>query len=67
MSFETATWHTTLELVREIERTMLAPMPIPKPDLAALAAEIQRQAPELVGEMPWEIAVFLQRYGTESG
>lgn len=63
MTFETATWHTALDLVRQIERSMVATVPPTRPDLAAFAAEIQRQAPELVGEMPWEIEMFLQRYG----
>jgi hypothetical protein len=64
MTFHAATWHGILELVREIERTMVAPLPPIAEDLARLAAQIREQAPEFEDEMPLEVETFLRRYGT---
>jgi len=64
--FEAATWHGTLELVRSIERTMIAPMPPAPADLASLVEEIRAYAPELEGPMPLEVEMFVQRYGAPS-
>jgi hypothetical protein len=66
MQFGAPTWHTALEIVRRIERGM-RPQPPSPPDpesLAKLAAEFQRQAPEMLGEMPFEVEAFIRRYGT---
>jgi len=67
MWFESATWHGTLELVRQIERTMIAPLPPAADDLAQLAAEIREQASAFEGEMPLEVESFLRRYGPPAG
>ena len=63
MWFQAATWHGTLDLVREIERTMIAPVPPAADDLARLATQIRAQGADLEGEMPIEVEMFLQRYG----
>ena len=65
--FESATWHNTLDLVRDIERQMIAPIPPSPEGLAALAAYIRAHAAERVGEMPSEVEGFLQRYGAPEG
>jgi hypothetical protein len=65
--FETATWHGTLELVRQLEGAMRAPRPLATEDLARVAAQIRQWAPELEGEMPFEVEAFLQRYGAPAG
>lgn len=62
MAFEAATWHAALELIRGIERTMIAPVPPSTADLERLAEQIRQAAPELEGEMPFEIEAFLHRY-----
>ena len=67
MVFEAATWHATLEFVREIEQTMIAPVPPSRGDLAQLAEEIGKNAPEVEGEMPFEVESFLRRYGAPAG
>jgi hypothetical protein len=63
MWFEAATWHGILDLVRQIERAMIAPVPPAADDLARIATEIREQAAEVEGEMPREVEGFLQRYG----
>jgi hypothetical protein len=67
MWFEAATWHGTLDLVRQIEQTMVAPVPPAPADLARLAEEIRGRASQIEGEMPWEVEAFLHRYGTPAG
>lgn len=63
MQFAAATWHATLELVEQIERSMIPSVP-PSPEaLVRLAADIERQAPELHGEMPFAVEAFVRRYG----
>jgi hypothetical protein len=64
MFFESATWHGTLDLVREIEGSMRAHMAPSPEDLAQFAGEIRRAAPQFDGEMPFEVEAFVQRYGT---
>lgn len=62
MSFESASWHGTLELVREIQRAMVrlsAPSPT---DLAQMAAEIQASAQLYDGEMPFEVEMFVRQH-----
>jgi hypothetical protein len=67
MWFEAATWHGTLDLVRQVERAMIAAVPPAADDLARLAAQIRERAGELEGEIPVEVEAFLQRYGDRSG
>lgn len=67
MWFEAATWHGTLDLVRQLERTMIAPVAPAVDDLARLAAQIRERAAEFEGEMPLEVEAFLQRYGAPAG
>ena len=63
MQFTAGTWHATLEMVEQIERQMMPSVP-PSPEaLARLAADIERQAPELDGEMPVAVEGFVRRYG----
>ena len=51
------------DLVRQIERDMIAPVP-PRPEaLTHIAEEIRKHAAELEGEMPLEVEWFLRRYG----
>jgi hypothetical protein len=63
MYFEAATWHSVLDLVREVEQSLRAPMVTSPHALAQFAAEIRRTAPQLEGDMPFEVEAFLQRYG----
>ena len=42
---------------------MIAPIPPAPDDLTELAAQIREQAPDLEGEMPFEVEAFLRRYG----
>lgn len=67
MWFQSSTWHTTLELVRTIERMMIAPTPPAPRDLAKIAADIREQAATHEGEMPLEVEHFVQRYGSPAG
>lgn len=67
MTFEAATWHATRELVREIERACSPPVAPNPADLAVLAAEIRRQAPEIEGDMPFEVEMFVRKYRTTYG
>jgi hypothetical protein len=61
--FSAATWHGTLEMVEQIERSMVAPVPPSPESLAQLAAEIERSAPDVEGEMPFAVEAFVRRYG----
>jgi len=63
MAFEAATWHITLELVRGIQRQLIAPVPPSKEALADLAREIETTAPLFDGEMPYEVEAFIRRFG----
>jgi hypothetical protein len=61
------TWHSTLELVREI-RTALRPPNVPTRDaLAQVAQQIQQYGTELVGDMPLVVGIFLRDYGEHVG
>ncbi len=60
--FGSTTWHGTLALVREIERSMHPPLPPTPQDLARMAAEIARVAPTHDGAMPHEVMMFIQRH-----
>jgi hypothetical protein len=63
MYFAAATWHAALEIVEHVERSMIPSVP-PSPEaLARLAADIERQAPELNDEMPFAVEAFIRRYG----
>ncbi|HEY5059987.1 MAG TPA: hypothetical protein VII52_00565 [Gemmatimonadaceae bacterium] len=63
MSFEAATWHTTLDVVRQIEAAMIAPVPPTKEVLEQYATQIAANAPRLDGAMPFEVETFIRRYG----
>jgi hypothetical protein len=63
MGFEAATWHSTLAMVKDIDRMMIAPIPPAPHDLEAMAAQIEAWAPQLEGEMPFEVEAFIHRYG----
>ena len=67
MSFISATWHGTLELVEQIERSMIAPIPPSPESLARMAADIERHAPDKEGEMPFAVEAFIRRYGAQPG
>jgi hypothetical protein len=66
-AFESATWHATLDFVRELNRAMRPMLPPTPEQLAAIAADIQAQAEELEGPMPIAVAAFLQAYGAPAG
>ncbi len=72
MSFETATWHPLIELVRTLTlqaRALNAPPPTAEARarfveyVARVAADIQRGAPEREGPMPIEVRAFLAEFG----
>lgn len=63
MTFEAATWHNTIEFVREIERSMRLPTPPAPEDLQSIAAEIVSGASAMEGDMPFEVEAFIARYG----
>jgi hypothetical protein len=63
MHFVAATWHATLELVEQVERTMARPLPPSPQQLARLAAEISKNVSQFEGEMPFQIEAFIHRYG----
>lgn len=66
-AFESATWHATLELVRELNGA-LRPMPAPTPaQLAAIAADIQARRDEYEGPIPAAVEDFLQAHHVQSG
>ncbi|MBC7897049.1 MAG: hypothetical protein H7066_16640 [Cytophagaceae bacterium] len=66
MTFEAATWHNTIEFVREIERSMRPPTPPAPVDLQAIAAEIESGASAIEGDMPFEVEAFIARYGART-
>ena len=72
MSFETATWHPTIELVRSLTlqaRGLSAPPPTDEArtrfaeQVTRVAAEIRRGAAEREGPMPIEVRAFLAEFG----
>jgi hypothetical protein len=67
MWFQAATWHGALDVVRHIERSMIAPIPPTAHDLAQLAAQFREGTAQFEGEMPFEVEAFLQRYGAPPG
>jgi hypothetical protein len=66
-AFESATWHATLAfvgmLMQDVHRGV-GPSPT---DLTAIAAEIRASMQEREGAVPFEVEVFLQRYGAPAG
>jgi hypothetical protein len=62
MAFGAATWHSTLQLVRDIERTMVPPVPPAPAALEQLANEISQSATQLDGPMPFEVEAFVHQY-----
>ena len=66
-SFESATWHTTVEFVHEINRALRPPAPPTAEQLAEIAADIRAHAHELEGPMPIAVRVFLHTYGDPAG
>ena len=67
MYFESATWHGTLKLVRLIEDQMIAPVPPTPQALAAIANQIAAHQSRFEGEMPFEVEMFIRRYGADDG
>ena len=75
MSFETATWHPTIELVRTLTRQAHALNAAPSTAAertrfaehsARVAADIRRGAAEREGPMPIEVRAFLAEFGRGS-
>ena len=66
MHFVAATWHASLELVQQVEASMIRLSPPSPQGLARMAAEIQRHASQLEGEMPFAVEAFIARYGAGS-
>lgn len=64
MTFESATWHNTLDLVRRVQRQLIAPVVPSKEALADLARDIEASASLFDGEMPYEVEAFIRRYRT---
>lgn len=63
-AMESATWHGTLEFVRKLQQSMIAPSPPPSgEDLAQMADEIRASAGDMEGDMPFEVEAFLRQYG----
>lgn len=63
MMFESATWHATLEFVRDMRRASSHRMEAPSPgSLGRLAAEIAKDAADYVGDMPFEIELFIREH-----
>jgi hypothetical protein len=71
MTFESATWHATLELLadarREMHRGQRGDAAPGAADLTRLAQQIRQQASEREGPMPMEIELFLQEYDPPVG
>jgi hypothetical protein len=65
-AFEAATWHGTLEMLREIRRALQPAEPPSAEQLAGLADEIAARAPGLEGPMPWEVERFIREYGSHA-
>jgi hypothetical protein len=66
MAFDAATWHTTLELVRDIRRRMIAAVAPSKEAFAQLARDIAATTPSFDGEMPYEVEAFVQHRPADS-
>src|SRR5262249_33019129 len=66
-AFESATWHNALAIVREITLALRQSEPPTPEDLAAFAEQLRAAAPELEGQMPFEIHAFIQAYGAPAG
>ena len=61
---ESATWYGSLNYVRELLRVLRQHEP-PTPDqLAEIANDILAMAPEMEGDMPIEVEMFIREYGT---
>jgi hypothetical protein len=60
-AFECATWHGALELVREVNRAVRATPPT-SAQLRNIAEELATSAVLHVGEMPFEIKVFIDTH-----
>jgi hypothetical protein len=70
-AFESATWHTTLDLVTELwgelRRHERGDGPPEAEGLARLAAEIVARAAEMEGPMPLAVEAFVERFGPRAG
>lgn len=65
MSFEAATWHNTLSMVRSLLGWVHNQSPPPAPaDLRTMADEIASGASQVEGTMPWEVELFVAQYGS---
>jgi hypothetical protein len=60
--FESATWHGTLDFVTLINQSLRPSQPPSPSQLSEMAAELENSAAEYVGEMPFEIALFIQTH-----
>ncbi len=61
MSFETATWHGILKYLEGYRRDGYESMS--EDVLARTAADIQARAPEMEGPMPYDVELFVRRFG----
>jgi hypothetical protein len=64
MQFVAATWHSAIEMVAHIENSMRPSVPPQQETLARFAADLERQASGLDGEMPVAVETFIRRYST---
>jgi len=68
MAFASATWHGTLELVRQLtEQVRHYREPPSREHLRRIAADIRASAAGLEGPMPIEVRRFLAEYGEDAG
>lgn len=61
-SIESATWHGTLHYIEEIRRASRPVESLTPAALAQIAARIAADAPNHVGEMPWEVEQFIREH-----
>ncbi len=62
MGFESATWHATLEFVRDIRRASQELDGRQLAGLGRLAREMAAGAADRVGDMPWEVETFIREH-----
>jgi hypothetical protein len=60
--FESATWHGTLDFLELVNQSLRPSQPPTPSQLAEIAAELETSATEYVGEMPFEVALFIQTH-----
>lgn len=64
--FESATWHGTLEFLELVNQSLRPRQPPTASHLAEIAAELETSAMEHVGDMPFEVAHFIQTHRAPS-